>query len=231
MVFVGGSGDQPTPPIGQTGQAKGIFHSKLVGKIVGATGEGVNGRDRGAKRAGQPKGGHRKIFVMATGEPLTGGVGFRKASFESRFGGQFVGRMGDVNMMYSPFIGNRGANPHGIVGVILSINLPKIMVKSEDGHEDTVSISSSTVVRQFRDNIAADKLKVNDNVIILGSPNEDGSINASLIRVMPSGTSTRPMPLQMMGVKAQGAAVRNYQNDPRIPNAPNDFGPGGMMYR
>jgi hypothetical protein len=127
-------------------------------------------------------------------------VGFRKASFEARFGGQFVGRMGDVNMMYSPFIGNRGANPHGIVGVILSINMPKIMVKSEDGHEDTVSISSSTVVRQFRDNINADKLKINDNVIILGSPNEDGSINASLIRVIPSGTSTRPMPLQMRGM-------------------------------
>jgi hypothetical protein len=84
VILMGGTGRQPPSPIRETGKTDGIVHSQFIGKIVGGTRKGVNGRNGRAEGSGQPQRGDGKVFVMAAGEALTGGISFFKASDSGR---------------------------------------------------------------------------------------------------------------------------------------------------
>jgi hypothetical protein len=92
------------------------------------------------------------------------------------------GRPGDQ------FMGmNRGdfANSHGATGKIISIKLPAIVVADIDGTEKTITISTSTDIRKFRDTIKATDLKINDFITAIGDPDDNAEVEAKLIRIMP----------------------------------------------
>ena len=61
--------------------------------------------------------------------------------------------------------------------------------------EKTIIVNGKTVIRKFRDALKSADLKVNDSVVVVGDPNEEGQIEAKLIRVFdPKGaeeTKTR----------------------------------------
>ena len=115
-------------------------------------------------------------------------AGYHKAKFGARFGDNFERN----------FIGSRGGGfggrfpvpdmpgGHGAVGKIVSISLPQMVVAGPDNLEKTVLVSTSTMTRKFRDEISVDQLKVSDFVVVLGNPDNDGMIEAKLIRVMPT---------------------------------------------
>ena len=115
-------------------------------------------------------------------------AGYHKAKFGARFGDNFernfVGPKGGNFGDRLPGPGMPGG--HGAVGEIVSIVLPQVVIAGPDNLEKTVLVGTSTMVREFRDEITADKLKVGDFVIILGNPNEEGQVDAKLIRLMPS---------------------------------------------
>ena len=80
---------------------------------------------------------------------------------------------------------------HSVAGNILSIEIatsasstPGLLIKSLDGVEKNVLVSTSTAVRKYRDEISVNDLKPGDSVVIIGTPNEQGQIVASLIRIM-----------------------------------------------
>jgi hypothetical protein len=114
-------------------------------------------------------------------------AGYHKARFGARFGDNFERN----------FIGPRRGNfsgrlpgpgmpgGHGAVGEIISISLPQIVVAGPDNLEKTVLVGTSTMVREFRNEITADKLRVGDFIVVLGNPNDEGQIDAKLIRIMP----------------------------------------------
>ena len=65
-----------------------------------------------------------------------------------------------------------------------------------DNVEKSVLITDDTEIREFRNLIKPEDLKVNDLVIVIGSPNNTGEIQAKLIRLMPAnmmGTTTTPV--------------------------------------
>jgi hypothetical protein len=74
---------------------------------------------------------------------------------------------------------------HGAAGKIIKISLPTITVATPDNFEKTIYISSSTLIREFKEIIASSSLKVDDIVVAIGVPKENGQIQAKLIRVMP----------------------------------------------
>lgn len=74
---------------------------------------------------------------------------------------------------------------HGAVGEIVSISLPLVVVAGPDNLEKTVVVEENTEIREFRDNITADKLEVGDFIIVLGAPNNEGQVEAKLIRLAP----------------------------------------------
>ena len=124
-------------------------------------------------------------------------VGFSKASFSYRTGEQYFRQMnGDFG---GPMGIQRGdfSNSHGTIVKIVSIKLPLIVVSDKDGTEKSVLISTSTSIKQFRNDIASGDLKVNDFIAVIGDPNNKSQVEAKLIRIMPDpgsmpfGTSTQ----------------------------------------
>ncbi len=87
------------------------------------------------------------------------------------------------------FLGRFPASPdgdfiesHGVFGQIIKIN-SDLVIKGQNNIERIVLISTSTVIQKARQTITKDDLKVDDNVTVIGSPNDQGQIEAKLIRV------------------------------------------------
>lgn len=115
-------------------------------------------------------------------------VGERRSNFAHRFGDNFERnfRNPDGRMFGRGFPGDdRLPGGHGAVGEIISIALPNIVVSGPDNLEKTIVIGDGTVVRQFQNEITGNDLKVGDHIITLGEPNEEGQIQAKLIRILP----------------------------------------------
>lgn len=126
------------------------------------------------------------LFVFALGVI----VGSHKAQFEGNFGDKFERNFRDGGM---PRIGEfgfggdleMGPNSHGAVGQILTIDSSKMVITGPDNLEKIVLIKSDTLVREFRDEKTLQDLKVGSFVVIIGTPNTQGEIEAKLIRIMP----------------------------------------------
>jgi hypothetical protein len=115
-------------------------------------------------------------------------IGEHRARFAGQFGDNFERNfLGPRDgMMGGGYFGGMMPGGHGAIGEIISLNLPQLIVTGPDNLEKTVLISTSTIIRQFQTNIQSSELKVGDFVVVLGNPNENGQIEAKLIRVMPN---------------------------------------------
>ena len=80
---------------------------------------------------------------------------------------------------------------HGIFGSIISIDNNNIIILDQDYFEKRIVISSDTAIRDNTKIIDISDLKVGDNVVIIGSPNEEGQIEAKFIRVIPDSAAIR----------------------------------------
>lgn len=133
-------------------------------------------------------------------------VGYRKASFSRQLGNNFY-RVFDgratSSVMGPHGAGVPGGKPfmmfgegvpggHGAAGFVVSVSLPSIVVVGPDGIERIVVIGDETDIRRFRDTASSTELAVDDFVVVLGTPNNDGQIDARLIRILPPP----PIPVQ-----------------------------------
>ena len=115
-------------------------------------------------------------------------VGYRGGIFSSRFGENYY------HNFYGPtpvVVGKMPMSPHGTVGTVLDISSSSISVKDPNGDEQSVAVDSSTVIRELNNTITLSDIKINDQVTVLGEPNEQGQIYARFIRVF-NGTSSIP---------------------------------------
>lgn len=62
------------------------------------------------------------------------------------------------------------------------------IIRGRGDVEKIIVISGETILKKGRQTIDRDGLKIGDGVVIIGSPNEDGQIEARLIRVFNGGT-------------------------------------------
>lgn len=119
-------------------------------------------------------------------------VGFHKASFGRAWGEHYNENFGmghrnsrimgidkDGVMDYFP-------NAHGATGKIIKIELPSIIVEDKDNTEKVILIKEDTKIQKTREEIARTDLKLDDFVIIIGTPDAQGQIEAKFIRVLPS---------------------------------------------
>ncbi|MFA6324865.1 MAG: hypothetical protein WCX46_01415 [Candidatus Paceibacterota bacterium] len=134
-------------------------------------------------------------IVIVLGLVFCGGVsvGFHKASFGRNWGDNYYKNFGIGSRDNGPMgkIGkNMGMgffpNSHGVNGKIIKIELPNIIVADKDNTEKIVLIKEYTKIQEMREEIKADGLKIDDFVVILGSPNDLGQIEAKFIRLMPA---------------------------------------------
>ena len=122
------------------------------------------------------------LFVFQLGMLL----GFRKASFSDKIGGNYFREIRGRDDFLLGFRIGDFLSSHGAVGNIVGIKLPMIVVADNEGNEKTVEISAGTQIK-FMDDIKTQKdLKIDDFVVVFGAPSDgDPIIEARLIRIMP----------------------------------------------
>jgi len=123
-------------------------------------------------------------------------VGFHKASFGRAWGDNYSKNFGMGGQGGGPMgeFGKNGPmgffpNANGVAGKIIKIELPTIMVLDKDNIEKIVLIKEDTKIQKMRDNIKSSDLKVDDFIVVIGSPNDQGQVEAKFIRMMPSPDS------------------------------------------
>ncbi|MDO8676842.1 MAG: hypothetical protein Q7K16_04350 [Candidatus Azambacteria bacterium] len=138
-------------------------------------------------------------------------VGFRKAMFSYQWGENyhknFTGpRGGMFRGMLRDFGGKDFIDSHGASGQILKVDpstdstgslqagsgQAELIIKGQDGVEKIIVIKEDTSIARLRETIKISDLKINDSVAIIGSPNEQGQIEAKFIRVLPEPGAIAP---------------------------------------
>lgn len=140
-------------------------------------------------------------FILAL-VSFAGGVaiGFHKAKFSYKFGenyernftghgsAEMMGGRGSQGMM-GDFGGRGFRNGHGIAGAIISVADNKIVIKDRDGQENTISVSDQTLIKRGQSTISVNDLKNGEQIVVMGKPGDNGTINADLIRVFDNNNS------------------------------------------
>lgn len=118
-------------------------------------------------------------------------VGFHKAQFARNWGQNyyqnFGPRKGDRNSMPKMMMGmgDRFPNANGANGKIIKLNLPTLIVQDLDNTEKVILINNETKIVSQKEEISVDNLKIDSFIVVIGNPNDQGQIEAKLIRLMP----------------------------------------------
>jgi len=128
------------------------------------------------------------IFVIFQAGKI---AGFRKAAFGRDWGNNYEINFGSPHRgpeMMGGRLGDFGnlPNAHGAIGKIIKIELPTIIVQDEkDNTEKVVVLDDQTEIRKARDIVTRNELKLDDHIVVIGTPNSTGQIEAKLIRFLP----------------------------------------------
>lgn len=115
-------------------------------------------------------------------------AGFKKASFSNDWGNNYERNFGPMRQA-PPFVRDNLKdlpNAHGAIGKIIKIEFPNIVVLDKDQTEKVVVIKDDTNILERKDKVTQDSLIVDQFIIVIGNPNDQGQIEAKLIRIIPS---------------------------------------------
>ena len=128
------------------------------------------------------------IFVLLLIAFYSGvNVGFHKASFGRAWGENYEKNFGMMGPRpNAPFRMENFPNAHGAVGKIIKIALPTLIVEDKDGTEKVILTTNETNLQNRKQPINLNELKINDFIVVIGTPNKDGQIEAKFIRIMPN---------------------------------------------
>lgn len=113
-------------------------------------------------------------------------VGFRKAGYTYSWARNYPNNFGmpGKRFLLAPSGGAPFLNAHGLDGSILSIDKSTVTIKDEDGNEKIITILPTTTIRKNFQNIQAQDLKTGEEIVVIGSPNSQGQIEAKFIRAL-----------------------------------------------
>ncbi len=118
-------------------------------------------------------------------------VGFHKAKFSYAWGENYHRNFGGprggfFKQLKGDFTGRDFIDAHGTFGQVIKIDSTSLVVKGRDNVEKIVLIKNDTEIRGSKDNLQISDLKVDDYVTVIGSPNDQGQIEAKFIRFLSS---------------------------------------------
>lgn len=123
-------------------------------------------------------------------------VGYRKALFAAGKSQDYYRDFFGAAPM--GFMAGMPGATHGIAGTVIDIAGPNITVKDQNNDEESVEVSSDTVIRRMSATIDEDGIVIGDSVTVIGEPTDAGQIEARFIRVF-SSSSSLPLPPPMSG--------------------------------
>jgi len=115
-------------------------------------------------------------------------AGFKKASFSNDWGNNYERNFGPMHNNPLLFKDNlrEMPNAHGAIGKIIKVEYPNIVVLDKDQTEKVVIINDDTNILERKEKVAKESLVVDKFIIVIGDPNDQGQIEAKLIRIIPS---------------------------------------------
>lgn len=119
------------------------------------------------------------IFVFMAGVF----VGHEKGRFSRAWGENYYRNIGGRRGWFD--FDRPGFNAHGGLGQIIKIENSSLVIKDSGNVEKTILVTGQTAIIKNFQNIKLSDLKLDDRIIALGRPNDQGQIEARLIRVMP----------------------------------------------
>ena len=112
-------------------------------------------------------------------------VGFHKASFGRAWGEHYMDNFGMGHMDHLG-LNQHFPNAHGAIGKIIKIELPTIIVEDKDNTEKIVAITDDTKIQNGTTLVKATDLILNNFVVVIGTPDTQGQIEAKFIRMVPA---------------------------------------------
>lgn len=123
-------------------------------------------------------------------------IGFRKARFSYQWGDNYHRMFGGPRGGFMrDMMGRDLVNGHGTAGTIVKIDGSTLVIKGENGIEKMVTLTPTTIIRKGNLDSKLADLIVDTRVVIIGTPKDDGSIEAKIVRVFDTDTvpaSMRP---------------------------------------
>jgi hypothetical protein len=113
-------------------------------------------------------------------------VGYRKAAFSFHFDENYYHEFDSQSVGMGGFSQNDFLGANGAVGKIIKITPPTFVVAGRDNLERVILVSDDTLIRRFRNAVSPNDLQVDDYVVVIGSPNNQGQIDAKLVRLLPT---------------------------------------------
>ncbi len=121
-------------------------------------------------------------------------VGYHKADFSFKWGKNYVENFTGMQQGMMGFEPRGMMNPHGVFGTVIKTDASSVVIKGPDGVEKIVLVKDDTSIRRDEAEIKLADIKTGENLVVIGSPDDKGQIEAKLIRVMPEGMPVLPMP-------------------------------------
>lgn len=115
-------------------------------------------------------------------------VGTRRADFSFRWAEQYHRNFaGPKGGFLGEIIGpdKEFTSANGCFGEIIKIDNNILIVKDINNVEKNILVGEKTTIVFQRKNIKLSDIKIGDRVVIIGSANDEGQIEAALIRVIP----------------------------------------------
>jgi len=113
-------------------------------------------------------------------------IGASKADFSCRWSDNYHRNFGGPRGGFPGGFGDRDfIEANGTVGQIIKVATSTLVIKGRGDIEKVILVKGDTIIHQLKETITINDLKVDDMVVVIGEPNNDGQIEAKLVRVMP----------------------------------------------
>ncbi len=130
------------------------------------------------------------IAIIVAGAGFFGGMQFEKSKVTSNPTNNFVAMRNGTGTRF----GNRAGN--GSTGQVISQDANSLTIKLNDGSSKIILLSSNTKFSKT-DTASLSDIKTGDRIMIIGTPNSDGSETADTIFLNPNFRSAvTPTPAQ-----------------------------------
>lgn len=100
-------------------------------------------------------------------------------NYHRNFGGPDQG-------MFGNFPTQDFTNGHGVFGQVIKIDGNNLVIEGKDNMEKTIIVPDKITIVNSVSVIKLSDIKINDTIVIIGSPDSQGQVTAKFIRILPS---------------------------------------------
>ncbi len=111
-------------------------------------------------------------------------------SYHKNFGGPRDGFLGDWRS--GPLSSGDFIEGHGVFGEIVQIDNTGFVIKGRGDVEKVIIITQDTIIQKAKKAVKKEELKIGNQIVVIGSPNEEGQTEAKLIRIF-NGEDAKPL--------------------------------------